>query len=254
MPHDLDARIVNPKKFALVVGNARSGTTIVGSILDSHPQMLCANETMASMTFWQGLDRQTIFDEISRNSHLNAISGRPSQGYSYAIETDSKVSDAITVVADKIWNPALLFVAGNPHVLCSLEETTGCAVMLVHCVRNPFDVIATMHRRSGAPLRDRIRWYTMHCEAAQMLIERGDNPLLTVRHEEMIAVPGTVSAALFEWLGFPTDDAHLGRISDRVMPHPNRTRQAVDWPMELRQQVETIIARFSFLEGYSLQS
>jgi hypothetical protein len=42
---------LRPSRFALVVGNARSGTTIVGSIIDCHPNMLCANETRASARY-----------------------------------------------------------------------------------------------------------------------------------------------------------------------------------------------------------
>lgn len=145
---------INPSKLALIVGNARSGTTIVGSIVDSHPHMICANESVGSSKFWRGLSRGEIIADIVANSAANYSSGRLSEGYEYRIQTPPKIDDEIDIIADKIWNPALLILAGKRNLIATLSDLLQCTVLLVHCVRNPFDVIATMHRRSGATLED----------------------------------------------------------------------------------------------------
>jgi hypothetical protein len=72
---------LRPSRFALVVGNARSGTTIVGSIIDCHPNMLCANETRASATYWGGLSQPDIVQELISNSETNLQNNRPSGYY-----------------------------------------------------------------------------------------------------------------------------------------------------------------------------
>jgi hypothetical protein len=110
-----------------------------------------------------------------------------------------------------------------------------------------------MHRRSGAALSDRLRWYTMHCEAAQMLIERGAN-ITTIRHEELVADPGTISRDLFGWLGFGADDAHVDRIADRVFAQPHATRTDVAWSDAVVRDAQAMIARFPFLAGYTLDA
>ena len=41
--------------FVLIVGNARSGSTLLGAALDGHPRAIVANEMGESMTLWRGL-------------------------------------------------------------------------------------------------------------------------------------------------------------------------------------------------------
>ena len=185
----LNAKLVSPEKFVLVVGSNRSGTTIAGAIIDSHPRMLCANKSTASMRLWRDMTRSQIVENIIENCRHNIAADRPSEGYLYGVPTRDKDSAAISVIGDKVWNSALLIMAGQRHLLSSLQERTGADVMLLNCVRNPFDVIATMHRRSGASLRDRFRWYVMYCEATQMLVERDEWPMMTLRHEDLIDDP-----------------------------------------------------------------
>jgi hypothetical protein len=248
----LDPNLIVPQKFVLVVGNARSGTTIVGAIIDSHARMICANETTASANFWRGWNRQQIVNEVVANSAANYTAGRPSEGYSYAIETDDKHDGGIVVIGDRVWNPALLLMAGQRALLSNLEQVMGCSVVLVHCVRNPFDVIATMHRRSGASLRDRLRWYTMHCEAIQIIIERSF-PMLLIRHEDLIAEPGVVCQELFGWLGHSTSNEHLARIQSRLSAQRHRSRATVGWSPEVVQEISELTSRFTYLAGYNLE-
>ena len=237
--------------FALVIGNARSGTTIVGSILNSHPEMLCANETKASRAFWQEWTREEIVAELESNCADPDQKSRFS-AWGYAIP--SAVKSSVTLLADKIWNPTLLLVAGNIGLLNRLSETMGAPVRLIHCVRNPFDAIATMHRRSGAPLEDRMLWYFMHCEAAEMLIARGDRPLHLVRHEELTADAEGVAGSMFRWLGYDADRAHLAQVRAAVHPEPNRSRNAVTWPQDLIREIEARAANYAFLNGYRFDS
>ena len=253
MYEHLNANAISAKKFALVVGNARSGTTIVGAIIDSHARMLCANELSLSASFWRDVTRQQIIENIVENCRLNFNANRLSEGYSYGIKTNTKEAPAIAVIADKIWNPALLLLAGQRNLLASLQERMGAEVVLVHCVRNPFDVIATMHRRSGASLRDRLGWYLMHCEAIQIIIERAEQPIFLLRHEELIERPREISGQLFEWLGYPTAEEHLDAIQAKVFHQPHQTRAEVGWTTELTQAVERLSDRYAFLQGYGLE-
>jgi len=243
----MEGRLGGMRKFVLVVGNSRSGSTLLGSVLDSHANILCANESDESKVFWRSLSREQIIAGIERNSADNTASGRFSEGYHYAIETPAR--GAVEIYADKIWNPALLLLAGDRGLIGRLAETMSAPVSLVHCVRNPFDVIATMHKRSGATLEDRTRWYFMHCEAALSLYERGE-AVYDVRSEVLIADPRETSASLFNWLGQASDAAHLDRIAAVVAPAANRSRDKVEWRPALATSIERRFADYPFLRGY----
>lgn len=238
--------------FVLVIGNSRSGTSIVGSILDSHPNMLCAHETEASRAFWRDWSRDEIVAEIKANSAGAAENKRPSEGYEYGIQSAPKAQ--ITLLADKIWNPALLLLAGDVGLLRGLSETMGTPIKLVHCVRNPFDVIATMHRRSGASLDDRARWYFMHCDAAAALMARDEAPLHLIRNEDLTADAEGAAKGLFDWLGYGAEPAHLARVRGVVKPAPNLSRNTVTWPQELIGEIEARARHYTFLDGYRFEN
>jgi len=243
--------IMTPEQFVLVIGNARSGTTVVGAILDSHPEVVCANETKASHVFWRDYDRAAIIEEIEANSRWNRENGRPSSGYNYAIATPPKTGPA-RIVADKTWNPSLLILAGQADLIGSLRERMGCPVRMLLCVRSPFDVIATMHKRSGAPLQDRVRWFGLNCEALQIIVERDACPLQVVRHETLVADPVAESKQLFEWLDLGVGEDNLAAIDALARRKPNRARDNVEWPDEIVAQIDALCSRYPFLSGYTL--
>lgn len=249
----LDPTEIAPEKFLLIVGNSRSGTTISGAIVDSHPKMLCANESSASSAFWRGMDKQKIFQNIVENCRKNIATNRASQGYLYTIPTPDKVSGDIAVMGDKIWNPALLLLAGQRDLISTLENRIGSKAVIIHCVRNPFDVIATMHKRSGASLEDRLGWYTMHCEAINLLIARAEQPIFLLRHEDLIENPLDMSRNLFHWLGYPARAEHLVDIGSKIFREPRRSRFDVDWSAQLIAKVDELCRRFHFLNGYEYE-
>ena len=116
----------------LIIGNARSGSTLVGSVIDAHPQAVIANETTASATFWRDTSRATILGEIQENSRRNRESGRQSEGYTYQVKKETDSGRSLTVMGDKIWNPATLLLHGDHRLLDRLHEMLGIPIKIVH--------------------------------------------------------------------------------------------------------------------------
>jgi hypothetical protein len=48
------------KAFLLIIGNARSVSTVLGSIINTHPNALIANETQLSGNLWNSATRESI--------------------------------------------------------------------------------------------------------------------------------------------------------------------------------------------------
>ncbi len=236
--------------FLLVLGNARSGSTLLGALLDAHPEAVMGNETLSSQEFWRERDRRSILEEIAANSDRHRNSGKEWEGYQYGIRGSDRKS-VVRLAGDKIWNPATLLLHGDHALWPRLEETLGVPVRALHVLRDPFDVVATMSLRSGASLGDRIRWYFMHCEAVMALSERLDESTLrTVRLEELIARPGEEMTALCGWLGLDAGEDYLNACRERVFARPRRTRSDVSWEAEeIRMMVERA-GDYSFLHPY----
>jgi hypothetical protein len=241
---------LRPSRFALVVGNARSGTTIVGSLIDAHPRMICANESRASGVYWAGLSKYEIIGEIINNCEHNYTHQRPSSDYFYRIETAQKSLSDIDIIADKGWNPVLLLLHGDNRLLERLARTVDCEIALIHCIRNPFNVIATMHQRSGASLINRMRWYFMHCEAIQAIIEQAELNIHTIYHEELLNKPARVVEQLYGFLGHISPNGIMHRIKRVLFSSPHETRLPLDWPQYAVDEIRRRMRCFGFLSRY----
>lgn len=237
--------------FVLIVGNARSGSTLLGAALDGHPRAIVANEMADSMTLWKSLARDEVLARVIGHAGYNASKERASAGYHYQIGPPPGEKKGVLVAGDKTWNPTLLLLHGNPGFLTSLEDRLGVPVRLVYAVRDPFDVIATMHRRTGLPVRDRIRWYFMHCDAAEALRERlPADRFLESHHAELLADPAAELGRLSRFLGLPDDPDHVAAVRGMLFAEPRKTSAALSWAAADRTDIEARIAGFECLTRY----
>ena len=240
------------KHFVLVIGNSRSGSTLLGSILDAHPNALVAHETRGSSNFWRNLDRRQILDEIAENSQRNRETGRMSEGYQYLIDPAAKDPSRTYVIGDKVWNPATLLLHGDFALLPRLEGILGVPIKIIHAIRNPFDVIATMHARSKAPIPDRTRWYFMHCEAALAIREKWEpTRYLDFHHESLFADPAMAIAQLCKFLELPPDEAHIQACKRLLFSEPKKTRMNLAWTESHLRQILARMRDYDFLEQYA---
>ena len=237
--------------FVLIVGNARSGSTLLGAALDGHPRAIVANEMADSMTLWKNLARDEVLARVISHAGYNASKDRASAGYNYQIGPPPGEKRGVLVAGDKTWNPTLLLLHGNPAFLTSLEDRLAVPVRLVYAVRNPFDVIATMHRRTGLSVRDRTRWYFMHCEAAEALRARLPvDRFLESHHAEFLADPTAELGRLGRFLGLPDDPDHVAAVRDMLFAEPRKTSAALAWNAADLADIEARMAAFECLTRY----
>lgn len=235
-----------------VVGNSRSGTTLVGSLIDAHPAMICANESDLSVRLWRDATREQILQDLEQNVRRNLESDRPSQGYHYGIRQDPKDAAQIRIVGDKIYNPSLLMLHGDPTLVPRLESTLGCPIFFVHVLRNPLDVIATMHRRSGQTLIDRTRWYFMHIDAALSQQERLDGDRwVNLYLEDLIDTPDASIHSVTNLFGLTSGPGYLEACRARLFQKPKLTRHDVAWTRDALDEICHRVERYQALARYA---
>jgi hypothetical protein len=249
------ANLEHLKRFLLIIGNARSGSTLLGAVVDAHPQAVIANESASSGVFWKNLSAEQILADVLNNAGQNAAADRPSRGYTYQIGLPPDAKAELLVAGDKVWNPATLILHGKHALIPSLEDRLGVPLAFLHSIRNPFYVIATMHARSGAPIADRIRWYFMHCDAATAIRDRlRADRFLDCHHEDLLADPRGVVEKLCGFLEIPIDAGHVAAVQRKLFTQPRRTRDNIVWKDEDVRAIRDGMARFECLSRYPADS
>ena len=88
--------------YCMFIGHGRSGSTLIGSLLDAHPSIIIAHELNALKHIETGFSRRRLYYLLLRNSELYAAGGRKAGGYEYSVENQWQGKfERLRVIGDK---------------------------------------------------------------------------------------------------------------------------------------------------------
>jgi hypothetical protein len=243
--------------FVTFLGHARSGHSIVGALLDAHPQIVLSDELDALKYVAAGFDRDRVLAlclKVARDQHRRQRRkrGRAGSVYSYAVpcQWQGRHRD-LRVVGDSDAGRSVQRL-DDPAFLGLLRRTmAGLELRFVHVVRNPYDNIGTMMLRSGRSFESGLERYFGNWAKIERLRERvGDDAIHTLRHEALVTSPREELAALCRFLGVTAPDEYLDAAASILFRGPSRTRDQLTWTDEQRRAIEAGIAQYAGLAGY----
>lgn len=236
--------------FVLFVGHPRSGHSLVGSLLDAHPDIVVSHELDALKYIDAGYRRGQLFALVLEHSKRNAAAGRKSWGYSYAVPGQSQGQyRRLRVVGDKRGRRTTTRLATQPELFDRLGATVQVPVSVVQVIRDPVDNISTMWRRGKRSLEEQIAYYFSLCDTVDR-IATGVHRLHRLHLEELIAEPRAALGDLCDFLSVPHDPGYLAACASIVFEAPRRTRDDAPWTTELLDDVAHRTARHEWLARY----
>jgi hypothetical protein len=252
--------------FCVFIGYPRSGHSLVGSLLDAHPQMIVAHELDALRFVEAGFTKLQLFHLLLANSERSAALGREQSGYSYAVPGQWQgKSETLRVIGDKKGGVSTRRLQADPGLLQRLAETVDLPLKVIHVTRNPYDNIAAMamqpelrppeELRGKVAVSEAMQRYFALCEtidavSAQLRPEQ----IFHLRHETLVEAPAESLGELCVFLGTGPSAEYLRDCAAIVRPNHHRSRADVSWSRELISAVAEKINRYPFLKGYSFES
>jgi hypothetical protein len=242
--------------FLLFIGYPRSGHSLVGSLVNAHRHAVVAHELHALWYYERRFSIREIVALILRRDRWFERRNRQWTEFNYTVPGQWQGrSERLTVVGDKKGDGVTDIVHRYPGLLrafhARVEREIGARGRIVHTVRNPYDNIATMRRRTGDSLDYVIDRHEKRIALNAYLIETlPAEVVLTVRHEDLIATPRDVIAAIAGHLGLDAPPEYLDACVSILYEAPNRSRHSTDWSDSQRERIDAMIARTPFLAGY----
>jgi hypothetical protein len=241
--------------FVLFVGYGRSGHSLVGSLLNAHPDIVVSHQLNALRLVQAGFRRQQLFASILRSDQAFGRKGRVANRGRY----DYRVPDqwqgrfrTLRVIGDKRGSSSTKLLGNQPELRARLADVVGVPVKLVHVVRNPFDNISTMSLRSRTSLSNAMRLYFRQCKVVDGLRAVTDaEDWLDVRSEDLIADPAACISRLCSFLGVAPEGGYLQDCASIIHERPHQSRQEVAWSPEQIAEVQARIDQHEFLRGYA---
>jgi hypothetical protein len=241
--------------YCMFLGYPRSGHSLVGSLLDAHPDVIIAHELDVLKFVRAGFTRNQIFYLLLENSRLRAARGREYSGYSYEVPGQWQGRfRTLRVIGDKKGGRSSTRLRSEPALLESLGKTVGTKIKFIHVIRNPYDCITTMTTRNqrGLSLENRIENYFSRVAtvaAAKTRIDPGD--ILDMRHEALIEEPKQWLERLCRLLGVEPLPDYLEDCAKIVFKAPKKSRLNLPWSEQNIKKVAEMMQPYPFLAGYS---
>lgn len=249
--------------YVTFIGIGRSGTTLIGSLLDAHPRIIIANqETSLKYMHPRLFSRLQVYWLLYQNSRQRADSRTGSGGYSYAVKDQWQGRfERLAVIGDKSKSAQdVTWLTSSPGLLDRMAALTGAKIRMMHVIRNPFDTIATRSVRRKLPLEKISREYFGLSDRLMRLIQRLDSiseydvERITVYLEDFIEDPVRHLAIACKKLGVEAGDGYLRDCAKIVKRSPHKSRNEVKWDPALIQGIQEKLKRFPFLARYSFSS
>ena len=241
------------KTLVFFIGYPRSGHSIVGSVIDAHPNALMAHRLNALKYIESGYNEREVYYLMLRNAQRFARTGRKLTAYKYKVRNHWQGRfDKLHVIGDQEGKWTSVLLANNTELLRRLLELSDVTVKFIHVVRNPFDNITTLAWRMGKGLDQTISWYLSLCrDVSGVLAQIDPDRVQTIRHETFIQDFEPTFTRLCAFLGLPVTPGYLNDCAGIVYKKPRKSRYRIVWPTRLIKVATQGIEEFEFLNGYS---
>lgn len=266
------------------VGFPRSGHSLIGSLLDAHPQATISHELDTMGLVHKGVRFPVIAALIRANAAAFSAGGRWWNGFSYQVPGARRDTAApLTVIGDKKGDWAARWCGQDATLLDRLARSGAPSPRWLLVVRHPLDNIATMSLRRGGTY-DRLRIsaasgaafrHALDAAKAQGKVARAASDEMIddyralctsiaemkraidpaawheLTYETFVRDPEPGLTALLGFLDLPADPDFLSACTEILHESPNRSRDSVIWTDAQLERVEAICRDFDFLQGYA---
>jgi hypothetical protein len=246
--------------FCLFLGFPRSGHSLVGALLDAHPNVVIAHELDVLQYVYARYGKRQIYALLLERARRYSAEERMRGGRVYQVPGPWTGSfEKLQVIGDKHGEATTLRLQANPELLPRLRRLVDTDIRVIQVIRNPYDNIATISKRTkrqgqSLDLPGSIDYYFSLCKtvsAVQAQLE--EQELFALGLESFIDNPRLRLAELCHFLGVDAPDRYLDDCASIVFKSPNITRHEVSWNRGWIDAVAEGIQQTTFLKGYAYE-
>ena len=280
LPHQV---INSVKKFVLFVGMGRSGSSILGSIMDAHPHVIVSHEYYVFNHFQefnssQDSLKETLFNTLFSKSQIDATKQR---NYARGLGNYSNVTKLsalwqgtyktyIEVIGDKGGAQIAIKYLENKEAFIKmykeLKEGLKMPILFLRPIKNPYDqIFANLHNHTTQESQNLNKpklldivinaVFTFH-DATQELVENvlGEENVLDVHNCDLVDDPRGTISKIFDFLEVRISEDYLDVCAEKVFRSESKSRKLVQWTPKQIKMVEKRIKDHKTLSRYSFYS
>ena len=241
----------------ILIGHVKSGGSLLGAMLDAHPDAVMADEVDIPRYIEAGFSRDQIFHLLVKGARRESLKGRVTarrlDPYSLAVPGQWQGEfRVVRVIGESRAGPTTRRLGRDPSLLDRLRDTmVGVDVRFIHVVRSPWDPIGAMVMRSGKSLPTAVAEYQRRCEILSGIRSRlTPSEVSTLWYEDLASDPTTVLTEVCDFLGLEPAQEYLDACASLVRTDRPREREGISWTDTAARDVRELIAGTPFLNRY----
>ena len=278
------------KTFLFFLGHSRSGHSIVGSLIDSHPNMVVASEVDVFTRLSDGSlapIKSEIFNALwvnTREDLMRGLRAKSTDGKGYNLFVDGlyegRYVDHIDVIGDKKGGITAKLLATEPDkwlhvydILISLNVT----IKVIFVIRNPYDNIGTSlfyglntninvnnfgrvkqsndtYNFDPSIVQKNIERYFLYHQAIADAKKKYNLDVIEIHITDLISDPRGTLVNICDSLGVTCSDNYLKICSNKIFKTVSRTRHLIRWTDEQLIMIQQNIEKYTCLKGYNFYS
>jgi hypothetical protein len=244
------------KTYCLFIGYPRSGHSLIGALLNAHPNIVIAHELGDLKYAYLGFSRWQLYYLLIKKAKLAAEPDRKLGGYNYYVphQWQGKVTQ-LQVIGDKQGEGTILRIQANSSHLQRLRKIINVEIKFIHITRNPYDNITTISKKTPRldyDLSKSIDHYFSLCDTiAEFKKTLKPNEIFELKHELFLENPQFYLKQICNFLRVDTTEDYLEDCAKIIYQSPRQSRHSITWTPKLINQIQEKIAQYPFLLGYT---
>ena len=280
--HSLTAEDVEGiRRFVFFAGYERSGHSIIGSMLDAHPNIVLSTGFYLFKTMLSGKafeNSTALFNQLHSSSMQNAKEAPKNGRKGYTLDVPGLWQGNFTVlrvIGDKSASRTTMAYVKDPlrfkNIYQQLQHSIrDISIVVIHVVRNPYDMIGThalykasKERNMKLPATKAVKYnntvalgkitkyFFAQAQAVANMIEACELTVLELRSEDIVRDSKGTLQTVCKALQVSCPEDYLQICHNKAFKHVSRSRDCVVWTPELHSTVQTYINKFPYFKGYT---
>lgn len=251
-----------PHVLCIFAGYPRSGHTLIGALLNAHPEMLIAHELNLLHYVKAGYDRNGLFTKLIGQDKWFAARGNVWTGYSYKVKGQWQGRfRELKVIGDKRGGTTSNELYERPSLLDDLKQTATLPLKIIHIYRNPFDNIATRARGGNyynrrvtpARLHQEIARHFQEVEAVENIRQKKQYDIYELSHEQFMADPRRHLTDMCRFLKVEPYEDYLDDSLRIIRKSRHKSRDKIQWDRQSIDAIYQHMAQYDFLKEYTFE-
>lgn len=238
----------------MFMGYPRSGHTLVASMLNAHPNVICSNQ----MFIIQNIEKQMLDPLL-----LTILNGATDMHWKPEVKIDKTPKSDIYVIGDKTGHRTVEYLIDNPGQLDHLKTIVPWPIKWVHVVRNPYDCMATWtkknfdNKKKKSPASASVeaefkaafeKFKALNQKIAEL---KKSEDVLTLVHEKVVVSKDQTMQQLCNFLDIEKTDEWRKRVVKTLWKTPRITRRKISWTPFMKNSIMNyVVKKYPWMKGY----